>query len=147
MRFVLLLGSVLWAACSPAQQPLTVRVEALNWDSMPGLQSFAAGQYNGYWLLIGGRTDGLHMKQPFASFHPDYNNTRIYLIHPATRKVQSAPLSSLPAPVAEQLQSSNMEFVQVGDHLYLFGGYGFSASQNKFITHPRVPWYSCRSSC
>lgn len=120
------------------QQPFHLRLVSETWEGFPGLQSFAAGQYQGKWVLIGGRTDGLHMKQPFASFHPDFNNTEIFVVDSRTRKVSKALVRQLPAPLAEQLQSTNMEFVQRGDKLYLFGGYGYSATQQKFITYPQL---------
>ena len=121
-----------------AQAPFFLELEEVTIPQLPGLQSFAAAQYNGRWILIGGRTDGLHMKQPFASFHPDYNNTQIVVVDVQKRNVQTASLLQLPDALAEQLQSSNMQFVQQGSWLYLVGGYGFSASQKKFVTHPRL---------
>lgn len=121
-----------------AQAPFFLELEEVSIPQLPGLQSFAAAQYNGRWILIGGRTDGLHMKQPFASFHPDYNNTQIVVVDVQKRNVQTASLLQLPDALAEQLQSSNMQFVQQGSWLYLVGGYGFSASQKKFVTHPRL---------
>lgn len=105
---------------------------------MPGLQSFAWGQHNNEWLLMGGRTDGLHRRQPFAAFLAEDNNTMAYVVDPATQQVWSATMSSLPAAVYQQLQSTNMEYEQVGNTLYIAGGYGFSATANDHITHPRL---------
>lgn len=105
---------------------------------MPGLQSFAWGQHNGEWLLMGGRTDGLHRRQPFAAFLATDNNTVAYVVDPSSAQVWSAPMSSLPTAVFEQLQSTNMEYEQVGNTLYITGGYGFSATANDHITHPRL---------
>jgi hypothetical protein len=121
-----------------AQQPINVTLKTIQLKEMPGLQSFAAAQYQGKWVLIGGRTDGLHMKQPFAAFDPVHNNTDIVVVDFLNKKVFRSSVLSLPRPLSEQLQSSNMEFVQRGELLYLFGGYGYSTSQKKFLTHPRV---------
>ncbi len=105
---------------------------------MPGVQSFAWGQLNGEWLLIGGRTDGLHQRQPFAAFLAADNNTNAYVVDPVTEQVWSASMSSLPAEVYQQLQSTNMEYEQVGNTMYIIGGYGFSTLANDHITHPRL---------
>ncbi|MFN9325547.1 MAG: hypothetical protein ACK6A5_09190, partial [Flavobacteriales bacterium] len=103
--------------------------------NMPGIQSFAWGQHEGEWLLIGGRTDGLHRRQPFAAFLAADNNTTAYVVNPTTTEVWSASLSSLPTAVFEQLQCTNMEFEMRGNTLYIIGGYGFSPTANDHITH------------
>ncbi len=105
---------------------------------MPGLHSFAWGQDNGEWLMIGGRTEGLHRRQPFAAFQASFNNTTVYVVNPTTSEIWSAPLSTLPTGIAEQLQCTNMEFEQRGNTLYIIGGYGFSATANDHITHGKL---------
>jgi hypothetical protein len=107
-------------------------------SNMPGLQSFAWGQHEGEWLLIGGRTDGLHRRQPFAAFLAEDNNTTAYVVDPLAQHVWSASMNTLPAAVYQQLQSTNMEYEQVGNTLYIIGGYGFAAAANDHITHPRL---------
>jgi hypothetical protein len=88
--------------------------------------------------LIGGRTDGLHRRQPFAAFLAADNNTTAYVVNPATAEVWSASLSSLPTAVFEQLQCTNMEFEMRGNTLYIIGGYGFSPTANDHITHSKL---------
>lgn len=106
--------------------------------NMPGVQSFAWGQHDGEWLLIGGRTDGLHRRQPFAAFLAADNNTMAYVVNPQTQQVWSASLNTLPTAVYMQLQSTNMEHQQVGGTLYIIGGYGYSTIAADHITHPRL---------
>lgn len=121
-----------------AQENFTLRIDSLHIENLPGLQSFTAAAYQHHWVLIGGRTDGLHMKQPFASFNPDYNNKEIVVVDLTAKKAFRSSVLALPVAIADQLQSSNMEFVQQDSLLFLFGGYGFSKALNRFITHPRV---------
>ena len=102
----------------------------------PALHSFVEGRYDGKWILIGGRTDGLHRRQPFAAFDPDFNNTYIYVADIATKQVWSTPLTGLPENFIEQLQSSNMEYIQRGSTLYITGGYGYSPSADEWVTYP-----------
>ena len=105
---------------------------------MPGLQSFAWGQHNGQWFLIGGRTDGLHRRQPPFAFLAADNNTSAYVVDPVTLQVWSAPITSLPQSMVEQLQSTNMEFEQRGNTLYFVGGYGYSPTAADHITYPNL---------
>ncbi len=117
-------------------QNFSISLQPKQINTMPGIQAFAFGQVNGQWLLIGGRTDGLHRRQPFASFDAAGNNTAIYLVNPTTNTVKSAGISTLPASLLEQLQSTNMNFKQVGNQLYIVGGYGYSATAVNHITYP-----------
>lgn len=104
--------------------------------ALPGLHSFAHAQHQGKWLIIGGRKDGLHARQPFNAFPANQNNTDIYVVDAAQAQVWSASVVGLPAALSEQLQSTNMNFCQDGDTLYIVGGYGFSPTAGDHITHP-----------
>lgn len=124
------------AGVSFAQTNFDLAIEEVTLPNAPGLQSYVVGQHNGKWLLLGGRTDGLHQRQPFASFLAADNNTVAYVVDPANLQVWSNPISNLPTPIYEQVQSTNMEFVQRDTVLYITGGYGYSATAGDHITHP-----------
>ena len=94
------------------------------------------GTSGGKWLLIGGRLDGLHRRQPFATFDVAGHNNQLIVVDPLSGQKWSAPLSSLPTALREQLSSTNMEFIQEGDYLYVAGGYGYSATQADHTTFP-----------
>jgi len=119
-----------------AQQNFTILLEPYSIPSLPGLQSFSAAQYDGKWVIIGGRTEGLHLRQPFSSFSSAYNNTNIYVVDPASRQVWSSSLLSLPASISEQLQSTNISFWSESDKCYLVGGYGYSSTLGNHKTYP-----------
>ncbi|MGZ5221987.1 MAG: hypothetical protein ACXWC7_18015, partial [Chitinophagaceae bacterium] len=89
-------------------------------------------------MLVGGRTDGLHKRQPFAAFNKQYNNTELIVLDLKQEKVWKKNITSLPALLAEQLQSTNMEFFQQGNELVLIGGYGYSETNRTHITHPSL---------
>lgn len=99
-----------------------------NVPKMPALQSYAWGNINDEYVFIGGRRDGLHPKQPWVSFHPDFRNDSIYVVNTSTNTVTAAGLQYLPVELKEQLCSSNMQFAQAGDDLTIVGGYGYSAA-------------------
>lgn len=106
--------------------PFNIYIEPMNISGLGGLQAYAFGQHNGKWLVFGGRLDGLHRRQPFASFDVAGNNNQLIVIDPVTQQKWSAPLTSLSVGLQEQLSSTNMEFHQVGNYLYVIGGYGYN---------------------
>lgn len=118
--------------------PFEVYIEPLNISGLAGLQAFAWGQHNGKILAIGGRKDGLHERQPFAAFDVPGHNTNLIVIDPVAMQSWSAPLASLPTAMQEQLSSTNMQFYQEGDYLYVAGGYGYSATSADHITYPNL---------
>ena len=103
-------------------------------NNLPGLHSLVKAQHNDKWLLIGGRKDGVHARQPFNAFPEAQNNTNIYVVDVNSNQVWSASVTSLPTAIKEQLQSTNMNFYQDKDSLYIIGGYAFSATANDHIT-------------
>ena len=107
--------------------PFNIQIEPLNISGLGGLQAFAYGQENGKWLILGGRLDGLHRRQPFASFDVAGNNNQLIVVDPVSQQKWDAPLTSLPIALQEQLSSTNMEFHQDGKYLYIIGGYGYNA--------------------
>lgn len=126
------------AIITMAQEPFDISIERDTINGAPGLQSFVAGHYQGKFLFIGGRTDGLHQRQPFSSFLAADNNTNIYVVDPVAKQSWSAPLSSLSISLQEQLQSTNLNFEQVDTVLYIIGGYGYSSTNADHITYPNL---------
>ncbi|MCF8277869.1 MAG: T9SS type A sorting domain-containing protein [Flavobacteriales bacterium] len=120
------------------QTHFNLSIEEVSLTDAPGLQSFVVGQYQGKWLLIGGRTDGLHQRQPFASFLASGNNLMAYVVDPVNLQHWSVSLSSLPTAMYEQLQSTNMSFIQRDTVLYIVGGYGYSATAGDHITYGQL---------
>lgn len=133
--FILLVPALLSRAQT---DPFQLYLQPLPIEGLPGIQSYAYGQYNGLWVIIGGRTDGLHQRQPFASFLPEGCNSEITVVDPVAEKVWRAPLTSLSLPLQDQLSSTNMEFHQEGDYLYLIGGYGYSQTIESKLTYALI---------
>lgn len=131
-----ILIAVLYVSSSAQDLPFAISVEPVNFPAFPGIQSFVAGHHDGKWVFIGGRTDGLHQRQPFAAFQPDGNNTTITVADFDEKQIWQRSVNELSINLQEQLQSTNMEFVQRDTVLYLIGGYGYSAELDEWITHP-----------
>lgn len=124
----------IWGISSAQTSPFSIAIEPMEIAELGGVQSYAFGQHDGKWLIVGGRLDGLHQRQPFAAFNQSGNNTQLIVIDPIAKQKWTTPLSSLPAGMQEQLSSTNMEFYQDGEHLYTLGGYGYSATAGDHTT-------------
>ena len=107
-----------------------VQLNPITIPNFPGIHSYAFAQHDGKWLLIGGRIDGMHARQPFNAFPANSNNTNIYVVDIATNQFWSASVNSLENPLKEQLQATNFNFHQDETTLYIIGGYAFSATAN-----------------
>ncbi len=114
--------------------PFEISLEPMTISGLGGIQSFAFGQDNGKWLIVGGRLDGLHRRQPWAAFDLAGHNNQLIVVDPISQEKWSAPLTSLPTAIQESLSSTNMEYVQEGDYLYCLGGYGYSDIEGDHTT-------------
>ncbi|MFN3445416.1 MAG: hypothetical protein ACK44D_06730, partial [Bacteroidia bacterium] len=137
-KFAFLLSLLIALNVSAQISDYNIAVKPHQITNLPGLQSFVWAKQNHQWLIIGGRLDGLHRRQPNAAFAASGNNTNIYLVNTLTNQTKSVSVNVLPASIAEQLQSTNMEFHQHGNTLYLVGGYGYSATAANHITHNKI---------
>ncbi len=138
LLIVFLLSSSLASYGQKDYFPFLVELTPVSIPELPGLHSYAYGQHDGKWVFIGGRIDGLHARQPFASFPEESNNTNIYVVDPTTKSVWSKNIGELHFLLSEQLQATNMNFIQENEHLYFIGGYAFSPSKNNHITFPNI---------
>ncbi len=139
LKLIVLFTTLLFYSTLNAQtSPFSISIEPLNITGLSGIQSYAFAQDSGKWLIIGGRLDGLHQRQPFASFDIAGHNNQLIVVDPLTQQKWTAPLSALPTSIKEQLSSTNMEFFQEGDYLYCIGGYGYSATAVDHTTYPNL---------
>ena len=122
-----------------AQEQFIVEIEPLAIIGSPNIHSFSWGKTSdGKWIIVGGRIDGLHRRQPFAAFLESSNNKDVFVIDPISGDVWNASLQNLPVSIYEQLQSTNQEFHQRDNSLYVIGGYGYSPTQDDHITYPNL---------
>jgi len=135
---IFLFTMVLFIAAKAQDFNYTVQLSPVAIPGLPGLHSYVFAQSNGKWLIIGGRKDGLHARQPNSSFAQAQNNTNIYVVDVAAKQMWSSSISSLPTGLAEQLQSTNMNFYQQDDTLYIIGGYAYATSATNHITFPNL---------
>ncbi|MBK8429408.1 MAG: hypothetical protein IPL27_27165 [Lewinellaceae bacterium] len=89
-----LLLAGLFVQATAQNSPFQIHLEPLSIPNVGGLQSYAYGQHAGKWLIIGGRLDGLHRRQPFATFDLAGHNNQLIVIDPLTQQRWTAPLTS-----------------------------------------------------
>lgn len=137
-QLVLLIGLLFSGQVSAQNAPFQIAIEPINIPNLGGLQAYAFGQHEGKWLIIGGRLDGLHRVQPFAAFDIAGHNTELIVVDPVAGQKWSTSMTSLSVGLQEQLKSTNTQFHQVGNFLYITGGYGHSNTQNDHTTFPNL---------
>jgi hypothetical protein len=132
--FILLLFLIFVTNSNGQSFKFDVVLEPINIPNLSGLQSYSYGVANGKWLVLGGRLDGLHQRQPFSSFSLLGHNENLTVIDPISQQFYTVSMSSLSQNLREHLRSTNQVFIQDGNYLYVFGGYGFNTLANDHKT-------------
>lgn len=111
---------------------------------LPTLHSYAAGTYDGKWVLLAGRTNGLHGFSTVSAqnFPPQFQNREVWVIDPVAktswrRSLEDAS-AGLTADELNSLTTTNNQFYQRGDRLYMTGGYGLQAAPSTHGTFDRL---------
>lgn len=123
----------------------TVKLNPVSIPDVPALHSFArAVGPNGQWLVVTGRTNGLHTftqssgtNPPANAFPPQQANTNLWVIDPVGKKVYP-PVAVPPPPLGDSLTVTNSISYQDGDTLYIAGGYGNQTSTGTMTTFPTI---------
>jgi hypothetical protein len=101
-------------------------VEVAN-STMPAVHSYASATADGKWLIIGGRIVGVHGFNPGNNNFPSSaQNTVAYVIDPGANKVLGSVdlVQALTPQLAGPLSATSAESVQLGNNLFVVGGYG-----------------------
>jgi hypothetical protein len=108
-----------------------LRPYSMGTASVPTLHSYAVGEYDGKWLFLAGRTNGLHGFNgavPDENFPPAYQNREVWVFDLASRQTWKRSLedasSGLTVAEIASLTPTNTQFYQSGETLYVTGGYG-----------------------
>jgi len=120
--------------------PFNLKVKTSTLTLPEGLQSFVLGTYNGEWLILSGRTNGLHGFDPTEpSFPITKQNKIVYVINPKTKAIYSRSLeeinSGFTSHQVDLLSATSTLFLQEQNLLYLVGGYGFDSRLQDYTTH------------
>ncbi len=118
--------------------PFSIELEDVTPNNWPGLHSFAFAEWNDLWVVVGGRTNGLHGFFLATGFPVTSANDDIWVMNPETGDIWTYNVSQLPDELAEVLRSTNPQYVQEGNYLYFVGGYGKSLITDEFTTFPSL---------
>ncbi len=119
-----------WSAGSRGYQ---ITLQSSTWSDpanpLPGLQSFASAVYGNEWVMLAGRTNGMHdfTDSGAANFPPNRQNVDVWVVNPATRHTWHRSLAdgtSLSLDQISRLSATNTQSFQRGDGFFVAGGYG-----------------------
>lgn len=119
-----------WATGSHGYQ---ISLQRRTWSDhanpLPGLQSFASAVYGNEWVMLAGRTNGMHDFTPSgeANFPPNRQNVDVWVVNPVTMRTWHRSLAdgtSLSLDQISRLSATNTQFFQRGDGFFVAGGYG-----------------------
>jgi hypothetical protein len=123
---------------------IEVRPYSMGTVEVPTLHSYAVGEYDGKWLFLSGRTNGLHGFNgalPNENFPSASQNREVWVVDIESRQTWHRPLdhatSGLSAAQIASLAPANTQFYQSGETLYVTGGYGID-DQNNFVTFDKL---------
>lgn len=119
--------------------PFTIGIEQESFSLPNGLHSYVSAIYDGKWLLLAGRTNGLHgFENTDDNFPPRKQNTVVYVVDPLKQTVHSRglddPTSGLTQEQIDLLSVTSAQSFQDGKTLYISGGYGVDSSNGEFST-------------
>lgn len=137
---------LLFAALASPQPPFTIDAtedSAREFPGAPRAQSFSFAQWNGRWVIIGGRISGYHsVGGSPAEFLLSDANREVWVIDTTERPAHTyhASLDTLPlshAIIRNQWAATGQLYYQDGSKLYICGGYGQDEAGN-WVTFPVV---------
>lgn len=120
------------------QLPFRLSLELESFSLPTGLHSFVSATYEGKWLLLAGRTDGLNDFADPNNFSAASQNRTVYVIDPEQGTVHSRsladPASGLTPQQIDSLSVASAQFYQHKKTLYIAGGYGVDSATGLFST-------------
>lgn len=121
--------------------PFSIAIENADFNLPAGVHSGVVATDNGKWLLLAGRTNGMHtFVEGNNNFPTQKQNTWVFVVDPQRKKTYKRSLHSNQAGLSQKqidrLSVTNPQFYQEGSTLYMTGGYGVNTSTGKFSTKP-----------
>jgi hypothetical protein len=118
--------------------PFSISLEPVTGTNISGVHSFAFAQSGDKWLIIGGRTNGLHGLNSNDGFPSEFKNDKVIVIDTTTWQQYTADLNQLPWNIADPMRCNNMQYIQDGNYLYMAGGFGYDSIIDTYVTFPKL---------
>lgn len=136
-----LAAAIFASAPAAIAQNVSFRFEAAT-DQFTPLHSYAYAKLPGYKFFFGGVSgQGLHSipeATGTVSFPLGVFNDNVYMLDESTNTLYSAPTSTLSQTNREMLRFTTAQFIQLGDTLHIYGGYGALDNGVEWTTKPQV---------
>lgn len=104
------------------------------YPTLENMSGYAVGQYEDYLMVFG----GIIQSESTELYEEDFPNLEILLIDFKRERASAYTNSQLDGALGEQMSATGLSYYQQGNTLYLLGGYGYSESQNQYITFPYI---------
>lgn len=122
-----------------SQLPFSIEIKLADFQLPDGLHSNVSAIWDGKWLLLAGRVNGMHgFNNNDDNFPPSKQNTTLYVIDPIAKRAYSRSLedsySGLTQNQIDLLSVTSPQAYQSGSTLYMTGGYGVDSSTGLFDT-------------
>lgn len=117
--------------------PFTLEIEQASFSLPAGIQAYASAIYKDRWVLLAGRSNGLHgFDNVGNNFPPTDQNRAVYVIDPETgeSRFRSLDESGLTISEIDSLSVTAAQSFQKGKYLYLVGGYGINRLTDEMET-------------
>lgn len=119
--------------------PFTISFDTASFNLPSGIHSGSVATWEGKWLILTGRTNGMHTfgVNPFP---PSLQNKTAFVIDFANEKVYTRDLddtgSGLSQAQIDTLSVTSPQYAQNDKTLYITGGYGYDTESSTFGTMP-----------
>lgn len=125
--------------------PYRIKIEKADFSLPAGVHSFAWAEYDGKWLILAGRTNGMHgfNSPPYTRATENFPSTKqnhmVFVVDPKTKTTAYRSLADyrgtkLKPEQVETLLVTSPQSYQAGSKLYMTGGYGVNYRTGKFET-------------
>lgn len=119
--------------------PFKLSIEKADFELPNGIHSGVKALHNGQWLLLAGRTNGLHgFNNDDHNFPPEEQNKIVYVVDPENEMIYSRslddPSSGLSQTEIDHLSVTSPQYFQKQGTLYIAGGYGVDSHTGLFDT-------------
>lgn len=119
--------------------PFQVSIEKVDFDLPEGVHSGVFGTHDGKWLLLAGRTNGMHsFENNDNNFPIQKQNTWVIVVDPQHKTTYKRSLDSSQSGLTQKqidlLSVTSPQFYQEGSTLYITGGYGIDSATYEFST-------------
>jgi len=104
------------------------------YPTLTDMYGFAVGKHADKILILG----GLIRSEAPELFPEGFPNQELLLIDLGRRRATAFSSGALTEVLGEQLAAYGLAFHQLGETLYIVGGYGHAKEQNAFITFPYI---------